>query len=186
MQDPKTPDRKGRKISSVRSTPIRPVRTTEPITPGKDGGESGWVRYYDEASGYYYYAKVMWEEPDDWVDHKDVPSEDNIAIGTPIHGQSLRPQMYQPANTRSEGCWNYSLLGLFIVVVLALVLFNTMTLSELVNVSNPLHFPLDFVELALGLKQPFSIRCMYSLSNINDSTQITTKADGIMLKPHQR
>mmetsp|Transcript_17138 Transcript_17138/g.27381 ORF Transcript_17138/g.27381 Transcript_17138/m.27381 type:complete len:484 (-) Transcript_17138:155-1606(-) len=105
-------------------------------TPGKDE-DDGWIRYFDDRSGLFYYAKVRWEKPEeDWVDHKDVPREENLAIGTPVFGADSQPMQRLQSGSGSKTCTPLScrcmLIGVVAVVVVGMLLFNTLALNTIV------------------------------------------------------
>eukprot|EP00466_Bigelowiella_natans_P012681 jgi/Bigna1/85845/estExt_fgenesh1_pg.C_60248 len=103
---------------------------------GKDE-DDGWIRYFDDRSGLFYYAKVRWEKPEeDWVDHKDVPREENLAIGTPVFGADSQPMQRLQSGSGSKTCTPLScrcmLIGVVAVVVVGMLLFNTLALNTIV------------------------------------------------------
>mmetsp|Transcript_16447 Transcript_16447/g.40511 ORF Transcript_16447/g.40511 Transcript_16447/m.40511 type:complete len:293 (-) Transcript_16447:184-1062(-) len=137
MQPPPAAPAGDKNVHSNALTPIRDRSADMLNTTADNGDGSGWVRYYDEASGYYYFAKVMWEKPDEgWVDHKDVPPDDSLihsnALGTPLRHPMGRPYGPPPWGFFAQ-YWKYIFGATTLVLVLGLLLINTLTLRNLVD-----------------------------------------------------
>mmetsp|Transcript_14737 Transcript_14737/g.22349 ORF Transcript_14737/g.22349 Transcript_14737/m.22349 type:complete len:286 (+) Transcript_14737:67-924(+) len=130
------------------------TRASTPGPPG-DGGDSVWVRYFDDVTGHYYYGKVAWDEPiEGWVDHKDVPQEDSLILRSKSPGNTSAGlgNTQMPAMT-GESIRSYSLLCLSLVFILVVGLLMhyvvTKEIDKRYKVDEKLKFETDKIHVFL-------------------------------------